>query len=57
MPADRAWSYVVLRWVLAVAALLFAGVWFLSTVVSGFDSPDWVPPAGLLCLAVAVLLP
>ena len=47
----------LLRWLLLAAALVFAAIWFLSAVVTGFTSPHWVPPAGLLCLVVAVAIP
>lgn len=47
----------LIRWVLVVAALVFGALWFMSAVASGFTVPDWVPPAGFLCLAVAVALP
>jgi hypothetical protein len=47
----------LLRWVLIVAALVFGALWFISVVASGFTIPDWVPPTGLLCLAVAVAMP
>ena len=55
--AERGWTYQVLKWVIAAAALVFAAIWFLSAVAGGFTSPDWVPPTGLLLLAVAVLIP
>lgn len=50
---DRAF----LRWVCIVAAVLFALLWLLTAVGSGFTAPDWTGPAGLLALAIAVALP
>lgn len=47
----------LLRWVLIIAALVFGALWFLATVASGVSIPDWVPPTGFLCLAVAVTMP
>lgn len=42
---------VLLRKLLIIAGLLFALIWLLSTVVSGFSAPDWVAAVGLVCTA------
>lgn len=47
----------LIRWLLIIAALIFGALWFMATVASEFSVPDWVPPTGFLCLAVAVALP
>ena len=45
------------RWVCIVAAILFALLWLLTAVGSGFSAPEWVGPAGLLACVIAVALP
>jgi hypothetical protein len=50
-------SYSLLHWLLAVAALIFLALWFLSVIASGFTIPDWVPPTGALCLALSLWIP
>jgi len=56
-PAGGSWGYAMLKWVIGIAALLFAVIWFLGAVSITSKAPDWVPPTSVLCLAVAVLLP
>lgn len=53
MSVDRG----LIRWILIIAAIVFAALWFIATVASGFSIPDWVPPTGLLCAVVAIALP
>lgn len=53
MSVDRG----LIRWILIIAALVFGSLWFMSVIATGFSIPDWVPPTGFLCLAVAVALP
>jgi hypothetical protein len=45
------------RWVCIVAAALFALLWLLTEVGSGFSAPGWVGPAGLLAIVIAVAMP
>jgi hypothetical protein len=45
------------RWVCIIAALLLALIWLLSVASTGFSVPSWVPPSGLLALALAVAIP
>jgi hypothetical protein len=47
----------LIRWILIIAAIVFGVIWFIHVVATGFSMPDWVPPTGFLCLAVAVALP
>lgn len=49
-------EYSLLHWLLATAALVFAAIWFLSTVVSGFSCPDWIPPTSVLCAVLAAFV-
>jgi hypothetical protein len=44
-----------LRWILLIAALILAGLW-LFTVLLSDPSVAWVPPGSVLTLAVAVAL-
>ena len=52
MSVDRS----LLRWACIIAAAVFAFLWLFSVTVSGFSAPDWVPPASIVALAVAVVL-
>lgn len=47
----------LIRWALIIAAIVFGALWLLGAIATGFTAPAWVPPAGFLCLAVAVALP
>jgi hypothetical protein len=53
MAVDRG----LIKWVLVLAAVVFAALWLVSALDSSYSQPSWGPPVGVLCLAVAVALP
>lgn len=50
-------SYTLFHWVLCVAALVFATIWLLTFIFSGFSCPDWVPAAAIFSIALAMWVP
>lgn len=46
---------VFFRWLCAIAGLVLAGIWLIMTVTGG-PVLDWIPPASVLALGVAVAL-
>jgi len=54
-PAWR--GYTLFHWILCVAALVFALLWSLTFVFTGFAAPDWVPAAAVVSIALAMWVP
>jgi hypothetical protein len=46
----------MIRWILIILGLIFAVLW-MFLVVSGMSGPDWIPPASVLALGIALALP
>lgn len=47
----------LIRWLLIIAALIFAVIWFLSGIDVIHGIAGWIPPLSVLCLGVAVAMP
>jgi hypothetical protein len=47
----------LLKRLLVIAAVVLAAIWLLSATSVISSSPDWLPPASVLALALAVILP
>jgi len=54
-PAWR--GYSIFHWILCVAALVFALLWILTFIATGFSAPDWVPAAAVVSIALAMWVP